>query len=231
MTLYDEEYFSDLERADRVEYPRNLRTLLAIELYKKGGKLLDVGIGTGLFLKIAKKRGWDIYGIDISSYAIKSAKQTGAHLRVKVLSDKTFKENFFDAVNMRHSLEHIKNPQKILEIIYKILKPEGIICITTPNSFGLHAKIFGKLWPHLDLEHHVNFFSKKSLKKLVDDAGFKTLHFKTEELTAYDIFKLFLFKLGLLVKYRNPWKVSFLVNEILAKIGLGEGLVLVAKKV
>lgn len=230
MEQYDKKYFADLEKSEKVELPRNLRVLRAIESFKKSGRLLDVGIGTGLLLKLAKGRGWNVQGTDVSSYAIGKAKKYGFEIFKGRLEESTFKDIFFDVVNMRHSLEHMEDPSKALVRAYQILKPGGIICITTPNSFGAHAKIFGKDWPHLSLPYHLHFFSKQSLSRLVEDAGFVILQLKTEELTIYDIFKLFLFKIGLPVKYQNPSWLTFFVNNLLASVGLGEGLLLIAKK-
>lgn len=230
MTDYDENYFSQLEKADKIELPRNLRILKLIEDYCQQGRILDIGIGTGLFLQLAKMHGWDCYGIDISEYAISRLKMHGFKILKGEFRNSRFKNNFFDVINMRHSLEHIKDPQEALRKAYQILKPGGILCIATPNSFGIHAKLSGKYWPHLSIPYHLHFFSKKTLSDLVEGMGFKLLNLKTEELTIYDIFKLILFRIGIPVSYQNPSKVSKIFNQILAKIGLGEGLVLIAKK-
>lgn len=230
MEQYDKQYFADLEKSEKIEYPRNLRVLKAIEVFKKSGRLLDVGIGTGLFLRLAKEHGWNVYGIDVSSYAVNKVKKYGFKIVKRSLEKSPFKDNSFDVINMRHSIEHMRDPSGALVKAYQLLKPGGIICITTPNSFGAHAKIFGKDWPHLSLPYHLHFFSKQSLSKIVENAGFAVLQLKTEELTIYDIFKLILFKLGIPVKYQNPSWLTFFVNNLLAITGLGEGILLIAKK-
>lgn len=230
MEQYDKKYFADLEKGERVELPRNLRILQTIESFKKSGKILDVGIGTGLFLRLAKKHGWQTFGVDASNYAYNRVRKYGHKLFKGDLEDVDFENNLFDAINMRHVIEHIPDPKKALIKAYKILKPGGIICIATPDSFGFHAKIFGKDWPHLSLPYHLHFFSKNSLSKLVEDSGFEVLQIETEELTIYDIFKLLLFKLGFPIKYQNPTLLSFKLNNLLAKFGFGEGIVIVAKR-
>ena len=231
MEQYNKIYFADLEKGESVEFPRNLRILEEIEVFKKLGKLLDVGIGTGLFLKIAREHGWKVIGVDVSSYSVNKAKKYGFEVYKEELGTIPFGNNFFDVVNMRHSIEHVENPKKVLTEAYKILKPGGVICIATPNSFGIHARIFGKDWPHLSLPYHLHFFSKKSLSTLVESIGFKVLQLKTEELTIYDVFKLFLFKIGIPIKYQNPSKFAIFVNNLLATLGLGEGILLIAKKI
>lgn len=230
MDQYNRKYFADLEKGEELELPRNSRILEGIELFKKFGQLLDVGVGTGLFLRLASKKGWSVCGVDISSYAVEKIKKEGFKMFRGKLTKIPFKKNFFDVVNMRHSIEHMEDPKGALLKSYKILKPGGLICIATPNSSGIHAKIFGKNWPHLGLPYHLHFFSKKSLIKILKDAKFIILSIKTEELTSYDPFKLLLFKIGFWVKYQNPSRLGITFNEILSIFGWGEGLVAMAQK-
>lgn len=227
---YNQQYFSDLEKADKLELPRNLRLLKLIEKYQHSGNFLDIGVGSGLMLKLSQKNGFKTYGVDVSEYAISRLKKIiKAKLFCGDLKDLNLPNNFFEAVNMRHSIEHLKNPQKTLKLVFKLLKPGGVVCVATPNSFGLHAKIFGKDWPHLSLPYHLHFFSQSSLKNLLTSVGFEILEQKTEELTNYDLLKLLLFKLGI-KSGKSPTKISFFINQILAKLNLGEGLVIIAKK-
>ncbi len=231
MDQYSKSYFSDLENAIQAEVPRNLRILKSIQKYKLDGKLLDVGIGTGLFLQLAAKNNWQTYGVDISKYAINLAKKkTKAKLFLGDLAKLNLENNFFDVINMRHSIEHMQSPELVLKNAFKILKPGGLICIATPNSYGLHAKFFGNLWPHLSLPYHLHFFSKDSLSTIVKQQGFLVLELKTEELSSYELFKLTLNKFGIRCNIGNPSKVSLLINQLLANLGWGEGLLIIAQK-
>ncbi|MBI3485650.1 class I SAM-dependent methyltransferase, partial [Candidatus Daviesbacteria bacterium] len=195
MTNYNQQYFAELEKADKLEKPRNLRLLELVEKYQTSGNFLDIGVGSGLMLKLSRRHGFKTYGVDVSEYAIARLKKiVKAKLFCGDLKDLNLPKNFFDVINMRHSIEHLKDPQNSLKEVFKLLKPGGIICIATPNSFGLHAKLYGQDWPHLSLPYHLHFFSKQSLKDLVISSGFEILDQKTEELTNYYLFKLFLFK-------------------------------------
>lgn len=231
MALYDKDYFKDLEKAQKSEVPRNLRILRLIEKYSSPKKILDVGVGTGLFLYLAQQSGWQIYGADVSKYAInKLSKELKGEFYCGSLEKASLKKNSFDAINMRHALEHIKNPLKTLKCTYKLLKPGGVISVAVPNSFGLHAKFYSKDWPHWDKTHHVNFFSMQSLQELMRSAGFEIVLTKTEELTIFDLLKYLICKAGLKINYKRPMRVSLILDKLLALLGLGEGLVVVCKK-
>ncbi len=232
---YTQDYFIELEKADQVEYPRNARILDLIQDYGKVGTLLDIGVGTGLFMEIAMQRGFEVSGLDVSDYAIK-----GVSKRLKIRSDKrlvvselhssTFPTQSFDVVNLRHSIEHVTDPAKLLKQVFRILKPGGIVSIATPNSFGWHAKIYQDLWPHWSVPYHIQFFSKKSLKDVVNKAGFKIVVFKTEELTNYDLFRALLKRIGIPINYNRATFLTKIVNNFLAQVGQGEGLLVLAQK-
>lgn len=231
MNQYTQEYFKDLEEAGNGEAIRNLRLLRKIEKFRKPGKLLDIGIGTGLFLKLAKSHRWKLTGIDISHYAVEKVKK---ELKINVIKQELenahFKTNSFDVVNMRHTIEHVKYPLRVLGEIYRILKPDGLICIATPNSQGIHTKMYERTWPHWDFKHHLSFFSKDSLRKLVENCGFEILELSTEELTIYNSIRAIANKIGIPIDFTKPSSLSFLFDRFLAQLGFGEGLVLLAKK-
>lgn len=233
--LYTRRYFSDLEKADQAEYPRNFRILSEVLKYFKKGKLLDIGVGTGLFMEIAKKEGFEVYGVDVSEYAINEVSvrlklKKGKQLIVSELTKKIFPANSFEVVNLRHSIEHVKDPLELLENVRYILKPGGVVTIATPNSYGPHAKLFGPLWPHWSVPYHIQFFSKKSLSQVVREAGLVTQELKTEELTNYDLFRALLRRIGIPVNYNRATFLTVWINNFLAKNGLGEGLFLIAQK-
>lgn len=232
---YTQDYFVELERADKVEYPRNARIVNLIQQYKKAGLLLDIGVGTGLFMEIAAKRGFEVYGLDVSDYAIVGVSKRlklkpGKRLITSELESQTFTHNFFDVVNLRHSIEHVTDPDRLLKNVFDILKPGGIVTIATPNSFGWHAKVFKELWPHWSRPYHIQFFSRQSLNEIVGKTGFNILISKTEELTNYDLLRAFLRKIGLPISYNRATLLTKLMNNLLAKIGHGEGLLVLAQK-
>lgn len=232
---YSKNYFSELEQAEKIEYPRNARILALIKKYHEKGSLLDIGVGTGLFMEIAQRLGFDVYGLDVSKYAIQAVAKrlnlkVGKKLVISELKKKTFPQNFFNVVNMRHSIEHVSDPKQLLKNVLTVLKPGGVVAVATPNSYGVHAKIFGDLWPHWSPPYHIQFFSKKSLKKLIGEVGFEVVEYKTEELTNYDLLRALLKKFGVPINYNRPTQLTYAVNNLLAKYGLGEGLLLIARK-
>lgn len=152
----------------------NAKVLLdKINKIKQPGKLLDMGCGYGFFLDEAAKRGWQVYGTDISEEACSYASGT---LGLKVfngdLLDRGFESSFFDVVTLLGSIEHFADPYKILREASRILKNDGIMVITTLNIAGF-TRLF-KLFRYKPPEH-LFYFSKDNMRFLLRKTGLRPL--------------------------------------------------------
>ena len=130
----------------------------------KNKKILDVGCCSGMFLDIAKKKGWLTYGTELNKKEYIMAKKN--HV---VWSDDLEEIDFnekFDAVTFWDVFEHLKKPTKVLKFIRKILKKNGVIFLQIPNSNSLAAKILREKCNMFDPIEHVNLYNKDALKLL-----------------------------------------------------------------
>lgn len=175
--------------------------LIKVEKLLKGrGGLLDVGAGSGAFLAEAKKRGWQIQGVEIDPQAIRYAKrQFGINLFKDELLNFKIPTQLFDAVHLNHVLEHVYNPRELLVKIKSLLKPGGYLIIEVPNevyplseliqfylSYKTHCRCLAEkiLWRKMTLVKlppslHLFFFDCHSLKRLLRQTGFKIIEINT----------------------------------------------------
>jgi 2-polyprenyl-3-methyl-5-hydroxy-6-metoxy-1,4-benzoquinol methylase len=159
---------------------RSQQTLEHLERFMSPGKILDIGCGPGIFLSGAVSRGWTAYGLDLSSFAVKYANENLRLNEVKKMDveDMDYPDNSFDAVTMFHVIEHVSDPKKLVQTCNRIIKPNGIFAVETPDISTRRAKKAGADWKYLKIPEHVNYFSLKTLSKLLTDAGFKPLGIK-----------------------------------------------------
>ena len=134
--------------------------------------VLDVGCAYGLMLKRFPSD-FHKYGIDVSQHAIARAKQILPHSKfaeVNVENSIPFKNNFFDIVTCNDVIEHLERPDAALIQIYKVLKPGGILYLTTPNFNWLRKVLFA--YPDRR-EHHISLIPHKTLETQLQQIGFK----------------------------------------------------------
>lgn len=140
----------------------------------KSGRLLDVGCGDGVFLKEARKFGYEVWGIDFDSKSIKVAQEKWGLKNTFVMTPEEFanfskKEGLkFDVITFFDVLEHQDRPKEFLETIKSMLKPGGWIAGSVPNreSYWI-KKIYRELNPEVDNPpQHLLRFSKISLQNL-----------------------------------------------------------------
>jgi len=144
------------------------------------GRLLDVGCGPGGNLNNLQEQGWDVYGIELSEAAVARARAVvGDRVHCGTLATAPFEEESFDVIFMSHSLEHVFDPVQELRRVRKLLKAEGRLIIAVPNVDSLEAKLFSRWWIHWDPPRHLYHFSKKTLIRLLEQAGFHVLRLRT----------------------------------------------------
>lgn len=120
--------------------PRDVKFKKYLDLLrmKKGGKVLDVGCGEGIFLaRIAKTYGTGCVGVDISKKSITAAKRWESprlHFQVADVTRLPFKDKSFDHALSFDTLEHIQDQSKALLEMMRVLKPGGSLLLYTINK-------------------------------------------------------------------------------------------------
>lgn len=168
-------YFSE-QKAREKTFNHYLDSLENI--FKRKGRLLDIGTNTGLFMKVARDRGWEVFGVEPSKSSVAFAKKT-YHLDI-VNSDykkSLFQENYFDVICMWDVIEHFNDPVKEIEKVYYHLRPGGMFVFSTVDPTSRLARIMGTNWPWY-MEMHRIFLSEKSAKYYLEEVGFENVTFK-----------------------------------------------------
>ncbi len=134
------------------------------------GKLLDIGAGTGDFLVVAKKDGWEITGIEPNTKAKGIAIPKGVSFAESLAQ---LESKSFEVITMWHVLEHVPNLEEYLNELKRLIKPSGVIVIAVPNFKSFDANYYGKYWAAFDVPRHIWHFSKTAIEKLFSEKGMK----------------------------------------------------------
>lgn len=141
-------------------------------------KILDVGCGTGEFLKSLPSNRFQKFGIEINPQAAQIASSLGLKIIHGDINRVNFKSNKFDCVTMWHVFEHLPNPTITIQQISKILKPNGLLIFTVPNSNSIGFKYGQENFFHLDSPRHLFIPNELSIKKFLKKSKFNNITFK-----------------------------------------------------
>jgi 2-polyprenyl-3-methyl-5-hydroxy-6-metoxy-1,4-benzoquinol methylase len=139
------------------------------------GRLLDVGCSCGYFMEVAASRGFDVQGIEFSSSAIAAAAPS---IRPRIFQGKLEDipdKGPFDVVSAFDLIEHVHDPRAFLRRCAGLLRPGGVLLISTPDTGHFLRYLMRSRWPMLQPMQHLSLFSRKALAGALRAEGFEAI--------------------------------------------------------
>jgi 2-polyprenyl-3-methyl-5-hydroxy-6-metoxy-1,4-benzoquinol methylase len=143
------------------------------------GRLLDVGCSCGHFLEVAASRGFDVQGVEFSRSAISAA---ASNIRPRIFEGTL--ENMpvdaaFDVASAFDLIEHVHDPRAFLRRCAGLLRPGGVLLISTPDTGHLLRGLMRSRWPMLQPMQHLFLFSRRALDRALRAEGFADVFVET----------------------------------------------------
>lgn len=169
-TLMQDTLYLEEERGRRLSARLILEQLKRL---RKRGRLLDIGCSAGFLLDEARKSGWDVYGVELSEWAIDYASnKLGITTIFKgTLKEAAYPSNYFDVIVLKDTIEHLTDPKETLIEARRILKFDGLICIITPDIDSLISWILKAHWWGVK-QTHLYYFTRKTIRQMLQATGF-----------------------------------------------------------
>jgi len=144
------------------------RRLICTQTGVAQGRLLDIGAGTGAFVREMQVHGWEVTGLEPDEEA--RARALALHdVHLKPLAELDHLEpNRYEAISMWHVLEHVHDLHACVEQLKVLLKPGGVIFIAVPNYTSHDGVYYGADWAAYDVPRHLYHFSPQSMKQLLE---------------------------------------------------------------
>jgi len=172
--VVDERYVE--EREGRVlTFERHLRPLERRAGPPNGKRLLDVGCHIGVFVDVARRRGWDAWGVEPSRWAAEQAQSQGLRVVNGTLASAGLEDASFDIITLWDVIEHVPDPRGDLYHVHRLLKPGGMVVLHTIDIESPFARLMGRRWPWL-MEMHLWYFSPRTLRRMLQELGFEVIH-------------------------------------------------------
>lgn len=149
------------------------------EPYRKTNKLIDVGCGIGYFLEVAKERGWEVYGTEYTQDAVDICREKGIIMHKGALDTTNYDLGSFDVVTSFEVIEHINNPQEELANFNALLRPSGIVYVTTPNFNALQRYYLKDKYNVICYPEHLSYYTPKTIAHLFKQQGFRKQEIQT----------------------------------------------------
>jgi SAM-dependent methyltransferase len=125
-----------------------------------------------------------VAGVETDPVAAARARDRRLDVHEGDLESAAFDDMSFDAITLAHVIEHVYAPQRLLAECRRILKPNGMLTILTPNSASSGHRHFGKDWLPLDPPRHIHLFNPSNMRRLLESAELKPVRVATLAINA-----------------------------------------------
>jgi 2-polyprenyl-3-methyl-5-hydroxy-6-metoxy-1,4-benzoquinol methylase len=170
--------YSDYTR-DRVGYLKTFRAKARlVQRHKASGSVLEVGSAAGFFLFAMRELGYETMGVEVSPYVVDFARRELGleNVHQGFLKDAPTKAAHYDVVAMWDVIEHLSDPIAELRRIRTLIKPDGRLFLQTQDIETWFAKLLGAKWQHFKHLEHIHHFSPRTIKAVLERAGFEIVH-------------------------------------------------------
>ncbi len=179
-----EEYISHTDSSEGIinkiyqsvrKYTISRKIKLINNYSNKSKSILDIGCGTGDFIKECKNNNWEVTGIEPNSKArdIGRTKDLVIFNSIDELNNQKF-----DIITMWHVLEHVTNLDETINKIKNMLTENGTLIIAVPNYKSYDATYYKSFWAAYDVPRHVWHFSKNSISRIFDKFKMEVVNIK-----------------------------------------------------
>jgi glycosyltransferase involved in cell wall biosynthesis/SAM-dependent methyltransferase len=164
-------HFATLKRATARKY------LNLIERYRRtaGGRLLEIGCGSGDLLVEAQSAGYQVTGVEYSAHSCAEARerlQGEGEIIQGEIDSVASRSDIYDVCVLSDVIEHVRNPRGFLSKIHRLLAPEGVVFIATPTLDSWSANLMKSKWMEFKAEH-LHYFDQNTLHSLLFQCGFE----------------------------------------------------------
>jgi SAM-dependent methyltransferase len=165
-------YFDAAFRRKSPDSQRNRNRLREILVRVPRGRLLEVGCGTGEFLRLAAQH-FDVEALDISEYAVARAQQVfPGRVRRADIEVEPLPSTAYAVVAAFNVLEHLRQPVHLIGRIYVSLVDGGVLAGSVPNRYGLVGGLATMLANAFD-RTHISTYHTDRWQRLFEEAGFR----------------------------------------------------------
>ena len=159
------------------------QVLQKLRIHCVGDSILDVGCGSGGFVDVGLSEGYKINGIELSQSAVDIAKSFNLPVQKLDFFSEKIKHSSIDILTMFEVIEHLPNPFGFIKRAEEVVKPGGVIYLTTPNYNSLDRRFLREKWDVFHREHLTYFTLKTLINGIQCQTKLKIVHMETRNIS------------------------------------------------
>ncbi len=246
ISLYGAEYFDALQgetkgqgyqnylaEEETIRLNANRRVKMLESLRTSSGALLDVGCAAGFFLLEAMECGWKGEGVEIAPTMVEAARKRNLTIHAGAFQDVSLSPASFDAITMWDYIEHSVDPLRDIQKVHTLLRADGLLVLSTGDIHSFMAKLSGKRWHLLTPRHHLFYFHRRTITRLLETAGFEILSIRypaDRYSIQYLAYKLRTMWDSVIIRFLSSWLADSRIGRIAVPCSLGDVMTVIARK-
>lgn len=178
-----------LERRRQVAGRRLNRIAALLGKPPQDVRLVDVGCSRGHFVATAAKLGFQAEGVEPAPHMVAAARSVGIRVHQGLLEEQRFPDESFDALTLFEVVEHLRDPLPLLRECRRVVKPGGVLVISTGNTASWTVRAMGARWDYFHIAKdggHISFFNLGTMRRLAANAGFAVESIETARVKFFE---------------------------------------------
>ena len=141
-------------------------------LAKAGYRVLDIGSGSCLSLLEMRNMGVEAFGVEADPNVRTIAERYGLRVHIGSIHDTPFPGQVYDLITLNQVIEHVPEPQALLEIVRERLAVDGRIVLSFPNALSWQRRLSRNRWINWHVPYHQHHFNRRSFEILAGKTGY-----------------------------------------------------------
>ena len=140
-------------------------------------------------MDFAAQAGFAAEGVEPAKHIAATARESGLNVHTGLLEDQHYPDAVFDVATLFEVVEHLREPLPLLQECRRILKPGGVLVISTGNVASWTVGAMGDRWDYFHIEKdggHISFFNPKSIAILAAVCGFNIERIETSRVKFHE---------------------------------------------
>ncbi len=191
---------------------RDLRGALGRRVRKNDSALrvLDAGCFEGEVLDVLReKTSWQLTGLEPNALAVEKARAKGHRVHHAFIEDAPMvvpEGERFDVIFLGQVIEHVNDPAMVVRRMTQLLRPGGLLVLSTPNLDSAQVKMFGPTWSHWHVPYHRVMFGRRAMRELGRVCGLRPVRLTTHSNSFWSGYSVKVNELGVAGSAPHTWR-------------------------